>query len=128
MLIKCWEFDYSQSRNGKHVGTHTDMIRQICTHENMKPVVQECRDRIKYCLEYQDIVKVVCVDEHGRHRSVAVAKILQAICAEQGYKTFGPHAREKHRWKENFCRDCEHCLDNEEKAQLYKRTATYWSE
>ena len=95
----------------------------------MKPVVQECRDRIKYKLQYQDIVRVVCVDERGRHRSVAVAKILQAICEEQGYKTFGPYPQEKHRWKkEEFCHRCYHCDHNEEKAQLYKRTATYWSE
>ena len=95
----------------------------------MKPVVQECRDRIKYFLRYQDFVRVACVDEHGRHRSVAVAKILQAICEEQGYNTLGPFDKEAPRWKkENFCRSCYHCDHNEKKAKLYTATAIYWSE
>ena len=105
------------------------MIRSVCEHDNMKPVVQKCRKRIKELLQQQDIVRVACVDDHGRHRSVAVAKILQAICEEQGYNTLGPFDQEAPRWKkEKCCRSCYHCDHNEEKAKLYKRTASYWSE
>ena len=95
----------------------------------MKPVVQECRDRIKYFLRYQDFVRVACVDDYGRHRSVAVAKILQAICKKKGYNTKGPFHKEEHRWNsEKTCLDCEHCRHNKAKAKLYTAYATYWHE
>ena len=105
------------------------MIRSVCDDDNMKPVVQECRDRIKDLLQQQDIVRVACVDDHGRHRSVAVAKILQAICKKKGYNTKGPFHMEEPKWKkQKMCLDCEHCRPNKGKANLYTVTANYWSE
>ena len=103
------------------------MIRSVCEHDNMKPVVEKCRKRIKELLKQQDIVRVACVDDHGRHRSVAVAKILQAICKKKGYNTKGPFHMEEPRWKkESFCQECKHCLPNKDKAMLYIATADYW--
>ena len=129
LLIKCWQFDYSLTNNGEHLGTHTDMIRSVCEHDNMKPVVEKCRKRIKELLKQQDIVRVACVDDHGRHRSVAVAKILQAICKMNGYKTRGAFHMERHRWSpKRICLDCEHCRPNNAKANLYTTYATYWRE
>ena len=129
LLIKCWQFDYSLTNNGEHLGTHTDMIRSVCEHDNMKPVVEKCRKRIKELLKQQDIVRVACVDDHGRHRSVAVAKILQAICKMNGYNTKGPFHMERRRWSpKRICLDCEHCRPNNAKATLYTTYATYWDE
>ena len=93
----------------------------------MQPLVEYCRDNVNKLLEQQDIVRVACVDDRGIHRSVAVAEILQAVCKMKGYNTKGPVHMEEPRWRPRaFCRTCEDCLPNEDKAALYIATADYW--
>ena len=93
----------------------------------MQPLVEYCRDRINTLLQQQDIVRVACVDDRGIHRSVAVAKILQAVCKMKGYNTKGAVHLEESRWRKGaFCRICEDCLRNEDKAALYVATSDYW--
>ena len=117
----------AKAKKGPHLGTHTEMIRKVCDHDNMVPVVQDCRKRINDLLQQQDIVRVACVDDRGIHRSVAVAEILQAVCKKKGYNTKGPFHLEEGRWKEGeWCRTCEDCFRNEDKAALYIATAEYW--
>ena len=102
------------------------MIRSICDHDKMQPVVQCCRDHVNYLLQQQDIVRVACVDDRGIHRSVAVAEILQAVCKRRGYNTHGPFHMEQPRWKEDeFCQHCKHCDPNDNKEALYTVTADY---
>ena len=103
------------------------MIRSVCDHDRMKPLVQVCRDRINDLLQQQDIVRVACVDDRGIHRSVAVAKILQAVCKMKGYNTKGPIHMEKHRWKQGkWCRACKDCRPNQSKECLYRAVPDYW--
>ena len=125
VLLKCWELPYSVNQHSSHCGSHTYLIQSVCEETGFLTLMRDCQRRVEYLLQQQDTVRVACCCDRGRHRSVAVATILQGVCEVKGYTSTGPYHIDECKWKEKICTNCKGCRPNNQKTQLYEIVATH---
>ena len=106
VVLKCWKLMYCTNEYyNKHLGQHTHIMR-ACIHDCVAfpKLMTECGSRAE--LEWargQTCIRVMCICENGRHKSVAVATALQAVYLKMGFISFGPcHMSEQESWSETW--------------------------
>lgn len=104
VVLKCWKMRYGASEYNKHCGQHTQIMRACIKSCTFQKLMTECRSRAE--LEWargQTCIRVMCICENGRHKSVAVATALQAVYLKMGFISFGPnHWSEQQSWSETW--------------------------
>ena len=80
-------------------------IMRACIHCSALPTLMtECGSRAE--LEWargQTCIRVMCICENGRHKSVAVATALQAVYLKMGFISLGPcHMSGQESWSETW--------------------------
>ena len=117
VVVKCWKLGYcTADYYNKHLGQHTHTWSHTesqhkqraciqCIHDKVFPkFMTECGSRAE--LEWargQTCIRVMCICENGRHKSVAVATALQAVYLKMGFISFGPcHMSGQESWSETW--------------------------
>ena len=120
IVIKCWTFANRKSKKFEHCGEHTGLIGSVTKSTEWRKLLPYLRRKVEELWKHQERVTVVCVDSHGRHRSVAVAAILKHLYEQKGFKSTGPHHLDKDNWpKRKLCHTCMECMPNEAKRKMY---------
>ena len=112
VVLKCWKLMYCTNEYyNKHLGQHTHIMR-ACIHCSALPTLMtECGSRAE--LEWargQTCIRVMCICEDGRHKSVVVATALQAVYLKMGFNSLGPcHMSQEESWSDSWlrCKDVE---------------------
>ena len=129
VVLKCWKMRYGASEYNKHCGQHTQIMRACMKSCTFQKLMTECRSRAE--LEWargQTCIRVVCICEHGRHRSVAVASALQAVYLKVGFNSLGPyHMSQAESWSD-ICQTCKDCRPNYHKEELFTLLAHHYRE
>ena len=84
--------------------------------------MQDLRSQLEEQWKHKKHVLVVCVDGHGRHRSVAPAAILKAVYEIKGFTSMGPYLSTSVGWKGRVC-SLEHCRKKQETQNMYAALA-----
>ena len=104
VVLKCWKMKSGASNYNKHCGQHTQIMRECIQSCAFQKLMIECGSRAE--LEWacgQTHIRVMCICENGRHKSVAVATALQAVYLKMGFISFGPnHWSEQQSWSETW--------------------------
>ena len=104
VVLKCWKMMYGTSEYNKQCGQHTQTMRVCIQSCAFQKLMTECGSRAE--LEWacgQTHIRVMCICENGRHKSVAVATALQAVYLKMGFISFGPcHMSEQESWSETW--------------------------
>ena len=114
VVVKCWKMGYDASDYyNKHLQAHhtwSDTHSQHkqraciqCIHDKVFPkFMTECGSRAE--LEWargQTCIRVMCICEDGRNKSVVVATALQAVYLKMGFNSLGPcHMSEHESWSD----------------------------
>ena len=118
VVVKCWKLpycttDYYNKNLGQHrlTWSHTDtQLKQNacikCIHDKVFPkFMTECGSRAE--LEWargQTCIRVMCICEDGRHKSVVVATALQAVYLKMGFNSLGPRHMSQEEWLPDWLR------------------------
>ena len=119
------ERDIQEKLDQRYPDEHFDVVLK-CVHACRSALMTECGSRAE--LEWargQTCIRVMCICENGRHKSVAVATALQAVYLKMGFNSLGPrHMSLQQPWSYNShywqtCKDLEehftfmahHCKD-----------------
>ena len=97
VVLKCWEITDRTSAYSKHCGQHTQIMRECIQSCAFQKLMIECGSRAE--LEWacgQTHIRVMCICENGRHKSVAVATALQAVYLKMGFISLGPCHMSEH--------------------------------
>ena len=115
VVVKCWKQGYcTTDYYNKHLGQPTDIMRGCILSRAFPKLMTECGSRAE--LEWargQTCIRVMCICENGRHKSVAVATALQAVYLKMGFNSLGPrHMSQQESWSDNShywqtCKDLE---------------------
>ena len=111
VVLKCWEITDRTSAYNKHCGQHTQIMRECIQSCAFQKLMIECGSRAE--LEWacgQTHIRVMCICENGRHKSVAVAIALQAVYLKMGFNSLGPcHMSQEESWSDSWlrCKDVE---------------------
>ena len=141
VVVKCWKMGYDASDYyNKHLQYHhmwLDTESQHkqraciqCIHDKVFPkFMTECGSRAE--LEWacgQTHIRVMCICENGRHKSVAVATALQAVYLKVGFNSLGPyHMSQAESWSD-ICQTCKDCRPNYHKEELITLLAHHYRE
>ena len=120
IVVKCWDLPHGPTHvRERHCGQHEGIVHAICNDKNFENLLHGCRTRVEELWQVQDRVMVLCVCNHGIHRSVAVATALQRIYEMEGYTSKGPCHLDHLYWRP-FCSICAHCKPNKAKNAMFK--------
>ena len=102
VVLKCWKMMDGTSEYNKQCGQHTQTMRVCIQSCAFQKLMTECGSRAE--LEWargQTCIRVMCICENGRHKSVAVATALQAVYLKMGFNSLGPcHMSEQESWSD----------------------------
>ena len=129
VVLKCWEITDRTSAYNKHCGQHTQIMRECIESCEFLNLMIECGSRAE--LEWacgQTHIRVMCICENGRHKSVAVATALQAVYLKMGFISFGTcHMSQQESWSD-ICQTCKDCRPNYHKEELITLLAHHYRE
>ena len=124
IVLKCFDmFSDTAAEQLKgfetHCGEHTAITRQCLCSDKFQALLTDCRDRAQELWKNKSHLEVVCCCSEGWHPSVAMASILRAIFALQGYNAVGPlHLSKSTCWSE-MCSTYPECMSNQEKSEMF---------
>jgi len=127
IVLPCWKIERGKEHAKEHCGLHTEIMYACSEDPEFPRIISSCREQAEKLWARGHLrVRVVCVCNQGRHRSVAVSAILQAVHSQMGFNSKGPnHLSEKSWWKK-MCTTCPECRPNPKKVQLFRKlAATY---
>ena len=97
------ERDIQEKLDQRYPDEHFDVVLK-CVHACRSALMTECGSRAE--LEWargQTCIRVMCICENGRHKSVAVATALQAVYLKMGFNSLGPsHMSEHESWSDSW--------------------------
>ena len=115
VVLKCWKQIYCTAGYRRNLGQHTPKQRACiqCIHDCVAfpKLMTECGSRAE--LEWargQTCIRVMCICEDGRNKSVVVATALQAVYLKMGFNSLGPcHMSQEESWSDSWlrCKDVE---------------------
>ena len=127
IVLSCWDI-HGGKQWSKHCGKHTEIMHACCESAQFATITKICRDQSELLWETgRNDLRVVCVCNQGRHRSVAISSILSAVYREMGFNTSEPTHLSKHSWWEGMCDKCRDCRPNAKKDKLFKQLARSFS-
>ena len=128
VLLKCWDLPKLNEHLAGCCGSHFDLLRMLSIKKSVQRHIETCRRKVDALFSQQkDVVRVACFDNHGIHRSYAMATLLQGICeATKKYNSQGPHHLDAEQWAATVCTRCNSCLPSDEKDLLFARKVVYW--
>ena len=120
IVLKCWNVDVAAAMCKEHCGEHTMITRACIESHGFRMLVNECRDQaFSLWASGQNTIRVMCISDEGRHRSVAVSSTLRSVYLRLGFNSLGPfHFSELEGGWRGMCSTCKHCKPNEHKEAL----------
>ena len=123
IVLPCWDVHGGRGY-AKHCGLHTEIMHACGNSEVFAKHMKSCLEQSqKLWAKGHHCVRVVCVCNQGRHRSVCVSAILQAVHSEMGFNSKGPNHLSHNSWWKKMCTTCSDCRPNRKKAELFRRLA-----
>ena len=99
VVLKCWKLRYVTSKYDNHCGEHTQITRACIESPGFLTLMNECRAHVEVLWAHgQTCIRVMCICENGRHKSVAVATALQAVYLKMGFNSLGPRHMSQEEW------------------------------
>lgn len=94
-----------------HVGTYPEIFEKVIAHPKLKDIIKDMYDQIGNAMRYAHQITIVVVCTSGRHRSVAIATLLENFFRDiLCYHTFVTHLCQFD-WSATTCGgECDHCL------------------
>ena len=135
VLIRCWDVPVVNEHIADCCGSHYEGLRLLSIKDTVHSLIRKCQTKVDDLISQQrDVVRVACCDDHGIHRSYAMATLLQGICEakkceatnRKKYNTQGPHHLDAARWAATVCTTCEYCRPSDNKYLFFRRKAIYW--
>ena len=128
VLVRCWDVPRLNGHMAHCCGSHYELLRILSTRETVQRHIRTCRSKVDALFSQQkDVVRVACFDNHGIHRSYAMATLLQGICeATKKYNSQGPHHLDAAQWAATVCTTCDYCRPSDEKYLFFRRKVVYW--
>ena len=127
-VIWCFDFERGKAK----VRCCGENTKNIANCINQKPVLQQVlrdtRAAVELAFENRSLreCNVLFVCGHGRHRSVACAKIAHEVMARNGYWSSPPIHFSRSNWA-RMCSSCTSCTeDKEAKERLCERAQCLW--
>ena len=112
IVLKCWNVDVTAAMCKEHCGEHTMITRACIESHGFRMLVNECRDQASSLwASGQNTIRVMCISDQGRHRSVAVSSTLRSVYLKLGFNSLGPTHFCKGSWW-GMCHTCKHCKPN----------------
>ena len=127
IVLSCWDI-HGGRQWSKHCGKHTEIMHACCESAEFDSITNFCRNQSELLWDTgRNDLRVVCVCNQGRHRSVAVSSILQAVYDKMGFNSRGPTHLSKRLWWKGICYTCKECKPNDKKDALFEDLAVSFS-
>ena len=118
ILLKCWNVDVFTEMCMQHCGEHTMITRACINNDCFRVLLDECQEQASSLwASGQNTIRVMCVSDQGRHRSVAVSSTLRSVYLKLGFKSLGPTHLSKVTWW-GLCHTCNDCKPNDYKNEM----------
>ena len=125
ILVKCWTLTNDKAYIRHCCADHPEHVKSMINCSAFKTIMQDLRSQLEDQWKYQDSALVLCVDGHGRHRSVALAGILKAVYEIKGFNCKGPFLATSSKWVWRYCKT-EVCSNVQETQKIYAALADEW--
>ena len=126
ILVKCWTLPNGKATFGRCCEDHPELLKSVINCSAFKTILQDLRSKLEEQWQHKNLVLVMCVDQHGRHRSRALAAIMKAFFKIKGFTSHGPFHCSTVGWKQKQC-VLERCRKRQEDTQkIYAALADEW--
>ena len=113
IVLKCWNLKLTATQCKIHCGEHTMITRACIESHGFRMLMNECRDQASSLwASGQNTIRVMCISDQGRHRSVAVSSALQSVYLKLGFNSLGPYHMSRGHWWSGICHTCKDCKPN----------------
>ena len=111
IVLKCWNTMITRAHDD-HCGEHTDHTRACIESHDFRRLIKECHEQASSLwASGQNTIRVMCISDQGRHRSVAVSSTLRSVYLKLGFNSLGPIHFCKGSWW-GMCHTCKDCKPN----------------
>ena len=112
IVPKCWNTMATRAHDD-HCGKHTTKTHACIVSHGFRKPMKECRDQAAALwASGQNTIRVMCISDQGRHRSVAVSSALQFVYLNLGFDSLGPYHMSRGHWWSDICHTCKDCKPN----------------
>ena len=112
IVLKCWNLNLTATKCKEHCGEHTVITRACIESHGFPMLMNECRDQASSLwASDRNTIRVMCISDQGRHRSVAVSSTLRSVNLKLGFNSLGPIHFCKGSWW-GMCHTCKDCKPN----------------
>ena len=126
IVVKCWTLKNEKAQFRGCCVEHPVRMKGVINCSAFKTIMQDSRRQLEELWKHKEHVLVLCVDGHGRHRSLTMAAILQAYYKKQGFNSKGPFLATSTGWKMKLCCHPECERESQETQKMYAALGDEW--